>query len=204
MNKILIGIIGVVAVVGVVMGSVAIQKANTPAVTAGIFGEKGDKGDKGEKGDVGARGPAGVSVASKAPVTYGANPDLNTPYFSFGNVRRWASNVSLTQNASTTCALQSPAATSSLVAAGIRFQVASSSALLVEMGNSSSAFATTTLLGRFTVGAGAQATIIASTSPAAGDAIVFSPNTFFTVKIGQGATGSLPVGSCHATWEEYN
>jgi hypothetical protein len=204
MNKLVTILIAAIAVTSLTASTIAYNRSNDNVVVSGISGEKGDKGDKGDvgpRGPQGERGPAGAS----APVKLGANPDLQSPYFSFGNVTRWANNVTLTQNASTTCSLQSPAATSTLVSGGIRFATASSSALLVEIGRSSSPNATTTLIGTaYTVGAGAQATIVASSSPAAGDAVVFSPNTYFNVKIGAGSTGSLPVGSCHAVWEVFN
>jgi hypothetical protein len=143
-----------------------------------------------------------AKVVKETVVGSVTNPDLSSPYFSFGGVRRWAANVPLTQNASTTCNIQSPAATSTLVAAAVRFSLASTSAEIVEIGRSTGGYATSTLIGSaYRIDAGAQASIIASTSPAAGDALLFSPNTYFVVKMG-GSTGNVPTGACHAVFEE--
>lgn len=138
-----------------------------------------------------------------------AGPDIPSPYLNWGSVRTWNYSTALKQSASTTCSFLSPSASSTLEAAGIKFDTASSSAIIVDIGKSTSAFATTTLIGTtYNIAAGAQAFIQASTSPAAGAVTVFAPNTYLNFKaaggaIGTDATGFVPVGRCQAQFIEY-
>lgn len=135
--------------------------------------------------------------------SYGAlaGPDIPSPYLRWGGVATYNVGTALTQNASSTCNLQAPAATSTLVAAAIRFDTSSSSAMIVEIGRANGAMATTTLLGTtYNIAAGAQAFVLASTSPAAGDKTVFSPGQWLNFKI-PGSVGNLPLGTCVATFQ---
>lgn len=155
----------------------------------------------------------GVSFYAKVPTvpaTFGAatSPDISSPYISFGNHPLWANHVtSLIQASSTVCSLQSPAATSTLISAGIQFTLASSSAVIVDLAKSASPAATTTKIGTtYTVGASNQATIVASsTGSVAGDATIFAPNTYFVVKMdgGVGSANNAPIGSCYALWSAF-
>lgn len=150
------------------------------------------------------QGPAGQN--GKDGETFGAlaGPDIPSNWIRVGGVEYYAQSAPLTQGASTTCALQGPSATSTLVSAGIRFDTASSSAIKVELGRDNTAYATTTLLsGVYSIAANARATIIASTTPTGGDAVLFSPNQWFTAKIGSGSTNSAPVGYCYAEWRVF-
>lgn len=135
-----------------------------------------------------------------------ASPDIPSPYLQWGGIYHYGgSTTALTQNASTTCSIQSPAATSTLRYAAIRFDLASTSAIQIEMGKATTAFATTTSLGIHNLGAGAQVTLLASSTAAtvggADPAIVFAPNTYFNVKLGGGGTGTVPSGKCEALWD---
>lgn len=155
---------------------------------------------------LGLTGYAVVTKSAAAPsqTTVGSltGPDIPSPYLKWGGLPEYQAGVPLIQGASTTCAIQSPAATSTLISAGIRFDLASSSAAYIELGKSVSAFATTTSLGIHNLAAGAQATILASSTAAvnggADPATVFAPNTYFTVKIGGGGSASVPTGICFA------
>jgi hypothetical protein len=131
-----------------------------------------------------------------------SSPDVNSPYFSFGGVRRWAGHTeNLTAATTTVCAIQSPAATSTLLSANIRLDVSSTTASIVTMAKANSAFATTTNIGSTGVVAGAQATIIASTTPTA-NLTVFSPNQWFVVGMAGGTGTFSPSGVCQAVWEQ--
>lgn len=155
-----------------------------------------------------------VPKAEKVDPTLGAltNPLLPTNYFGFGGVVLFAggrpSQVSLVQASTTVCAIQAPAATSTLLSALVRFDLASSTAMAVDIAKSSTAFATTTKIGTtYTVAAGGQATIVASTTGSvAGDATLFAPNQWLVVKmeaVGPKTAlevGNAPVGSCKAVW----
>jgi hypothetical protein len=138
-----------------------------------------------------------------APTSYGAlsSPDIASPYLGFGGVRRWAGSTGLITGAATVCSIQSPAATSTLVSAGIQFTLASSSSQLIEFGKGATATATTTSFGTYTVGAGAQASVDTMTTSTS--TVVFSPNTYFNVNFAGGGAGSAPVGTCHAVWEQF-
>lgn len=149
-------------------------------------------------------------VVDGAKQTFGANGPISPfNYSCVGGVCTYTATMSLTQAASTTCYLQSPAATSTLLNGGVRFTLASTSAVIVDLGRSANQYSTTTAIGTtYNVAAGAQAMIAASTTPTGGDAVVFPPNTFFNVKfaqtgVGSAGAGSAPTGTCSATWIAY-
>lgn len=139
-----------------------------------------------------------------------AGPDIQSRYLAWGGIREYRTTIPITQATTTPCAIQSPAATSTLLSAGIKLDVSSSTATTWDIARSNTAFATTTAVGTaYVVGAGAQALINASTSPAAGAAEVFSPNQWLVFGVRAGVTpgsngaGFVPVGACHASFEEY-
>lgn len=128
----------------------------------------------------------------------GGNDIAYSDHLCFGGVCRYAFSQTMTQGASTTCQWQTPAATST-VSIHARFALASTSASLVEFGKSTGPYATTTNITRITLGAGAQGTIYATTTSSSGsdDVLVAAPSTWLAVKIGGGATGSVPSGTCN-------
>lgn len=146
---------------------------------------------------------------AKEQKSFGAltGPDIPSPYFSYGDVRHWgARTTALVQASSTVCSLQSPAATSTMRMASLRFSLASTAAVSVELARSASPDATTTLIGtKFAVGASATPEIVASTTAStANDPIIFGPSQWFVVKVmGSGNNaGSAPTGVCEALWVE--
>lgn len=138
-----------------------------------------------------------VQVPANTP-TYGGFEA--TDHITVGGVTTYYFSQSMTQNASTTCQWQTPAATST-VRIKARFTLASTSAALIEFGKSTAIDATTTLIGRYNLSAGVQATLVSSSSPSNStgidDALVAAPSTWLAVKLGSGATGSLPTGTCN-------
>lgn len=153
---------------------------------------------------------AQVLIAPTVSPTLGslAGPDIASPYLNWGGARIYHGGMALTQGASTTCSIQSPSSTSTLLAAGIKFDVATSSGtMFIEIGKASDAYSTTTLIGtKYALTNSAQDFISASTSPAAGKPEVFGPNTYFNVKIGgtQAITSATqPVGRCQAEFMEF-
>jgi len=151
-----------------------------------------------------------ITIVEEVPVeTVGAltGPDIPYPYFSFGGVRRFAgSTTSLTQATTTVCAIQSPAATSTLVGGGIRLQVSSTTASTVTIAKATTPYATTTLINSSSVSANAQATILAaSTSVSALSQTdrTFAPNQYLVVGMAGGSGTFSPTGVCHATWEAF-
>lgn len=104
----------------------------------------------------------------------------------------------LATGTTTVCAIKSPAATSTLVFADVDFSVSSTTASIIHLAKATTAFATTTSLGSVALAANAQGTVVASTSPAAGAATVFAPNTYFVVGMAGGVGTFSPVGNCTA------
>lgn len=130
------------------------------------------------------------------------NPDIISPYISFGGVQMYSARSNdLAQATTTVCALQSPASTSTLQFGSAQFVVASSTQnSTITLAKANTAFATTTLLGKYVIASGAQGTVIASTSPTTGDAVIFSPNTYFVVGMQGGGGTFSPTGTCSANW----
>lgn len=142
-----------------------------------------------------------------APVVVGSGGAIsNVNYYSAAGVTTYYGSAGLKSATSTPCAIQSPAATSTLMAAGLRLDNASSTATIWVIAKGTTPFATTTAFGtEYTVGASGQAFIQASTSPTAGAATVLAPNTYIVfgarAAITAGDTGGLgfvPVGQCSA------
>lgn len=127
-----------------------------------------------------------------------AGPVIPSDFLNWGNVSTYKFAQTMTQGASTTCNWQTPAATST-VSIKARFTLASTSATLVEFGKSPSTQATTTLISRITLAAGVPGTIYSTTTSTGGydDVLVAAPSTWLAVKIGGGAAGSVPTGSCN-------
>lgn len=128
-----------------------------------------------------------------------SSPDISSPYISVNNLQTWSATFPMVQNSSTTCQYQTPPATTTLTAFSYRFGLASTTSAIIEMGKSAGPDATTTLFGTtFTIAAGAQATVEASsTNGSAGDLMILAPSTWLAVKMGGGAAGSVPTGSCN-------
>ena len=129
-------------------------------------------------------------------------------YIEIGGVRQFYHSAKPAQASYTLCSFQSPAATSTLKSAGISLTTATSSAYTIYIAKAATAVATTTLLdSAVAFSAGAQATVIASTTPwgAASNAII-APNQYINFAINPGNTGTAglaPVGDCHAVFEAY-
>ena len=147
------------------------------------------------------------TVYVSTPVGAVASSDLMTNWFSFGGVRQWASKAeSLIQVSSTVCAIQGPAATSTLDHGSIRFTLASTTAVTVDLAKGTTQYATSTTIGSSMAVAGsAQATIVASsTGSVTNGQLVFAPNEWFVVRINQYSAsvgvGNVPTGICQARW----
>lgn len=129
-----------------------------------------------------------------------ANDFINGGVETIGN-----RTASLTQATTTVCAIQSPAATSTLQSASILLTVSSTTASSVVLAKATTAFATTTNLNTEAVAANAQATIVASTSPTGGNKdLIFSPSTWLVVGMSGGTGTFSPTGVCTATWTTLN
>lgn len=150
-----------------------------------------------QDGRDGANGQNGLGALS--------SPDVSSPYFSFGGVREWATSAEF-KSASTTCAVQSPAATTTLVSATARFDSIPDAASTWELGNATTAYATTTSLGKFALGSGAKGDLIATTSVTALTDGRVAPSTYINLKIATTTAGTYsgwtPVGRCNVVFRE--
>jgi len=130
-----------------------------------------------------------------------ASPDIPSPYLQWGGVYVWSQSTTALNTASTTiCALQSPAATSTLLLASVKLDVSSTSASTLTLAKATTAFATTTLLAEnLSVAANNQATLVSSSTLVSGTR-VFGPNNWVVASMSGGAGTFSPTGKCQATW----
>lgn len=138
-----------------------------------------------------------------------AGPDIPSPYLRWGDVAVFKAAQPMATATTTVCALQSPAATSTLLVASAKFDVSTSTATNITLAKAATAFATTTDLGTQPLGANAQASfVITATSTPGGaawdisdTATTFAPSTWFTVGVKGGKGTVSPEGTCTATWQ---
>lgn len=133
-----------------------------------------------------------------------SSPDIPSPYFSYGDVRHWAGQESFIVATNTLCAIQSPAATSSLTSAGARFDVQSPYTLQYELGVATTPYATTTRLALMTLAQSTNGLVIATTTNTALLDGFLAPNSYVVLKVGSSTVGAnyLPTGRCTATFRE--
>lgn len=124
--------------------------------------------------------------------------------YTFRGVNVCPNRVPMQTATTTVCAIKSPAATSTLVRASAQFRVSSSTASTITLAKAATFTATTTLLGQqYIIAAGAQATVVASstTSNSGLQDFVFAPNQYFVVGMSGGIGTFSPSGFCNATFE---
>lgn len=159
---------------------------------------------------IGGKRPALVErVVEK---TFGASPgpDRFSPCESRNGIEQCFNRFVLQTATTTICAIQGPAATSTLVNGSVRMTTSSTSASVITFARATTAFATTTLIGnQVALAAETQATLIASSTDAQrGNAAsllspitVFPPNAWFTIGMSGNIGTFSPVGTCSATFE---
>lgn len=160
-------------------------------------------------------GLAGIIIAGvalilpnlhQAPATLGGSGAIDSvSYHCWAGVCHFYGSASLKAATTTPCAIQAPAATSTLSATGIRLDVSSSTATVWDIAKASTAYATTTALGTaYTVSGGAQAFVQASTSPGANTVLAPSSWVVFGARqgitAGDAGTGFVPSGTCFASF----
>lgn len=127
-----------------------------------------------------------------------------TPSVNFNGMRIVGKAQSLATGTSTVCAIISPTSTSTLLSAGVKFDLASTAAVVVDLAKGTTQYATSTRIGTiYSMAASAQATIVASsTGSVAGDATIFGPSTYFVVKYqdANNGTGNASTGKCWASF----
>ncbi len=104
----------------------------------------------------------------------------------------------------TPCAIQSPAATTSVAfatgAVGANFTVSSTTASVLTVATSTTAFATTSAVAIQSIAANAQITVVSTTTPANGG-IVLPPRSWLVFGLSGGAGTFSPTGSCTASFK---
>lgn len=152
--------------------------------------------------------PATVVNVPESKQALGAvsGPDNYFPYWAVNGVRKHYFSSGFNNASTTLCSFKTPAATTTLEFASLKIRTATSTAIVVDIGKGSIYNATTTLFGTtYTVVAGEQDTIIASTSPAAGAKTVIAPSQWVNFKFGSSAitpTVNSLAGSCKAVLVE--
>lgn len=130
-----------------------------------------------------------------------SSPDILSPYISVGGMKEFSQNRSFATATNTPCAIQSPAATSTLKVAQAMITVASSTATTWRLSTSTTPYATTTSYDYFALASGVQGsfTLNGSTSTTATYMIV-PPNTWFVWSVEGTAIGDATklLGFCDA------
>lgn len=133
------------------------------------------------------------------PVGAVSTPDFLSNHYSVGGLRAWKYKYTLRTATTTVCAIQSPAATSTLKSAGIRLDTSSTTASIVVAAKSATAFATTTFLFGGNVAANAKTATVATTTT---NNFVFGPSQWLVMSMQGGAGTFSPVGICQAEFED--
>lgn len=167
--------------------------------------------------------PKAVTTVVQEKLGSVASPDIPSPYLNWGGIRMYNTGTKLTQGTTTVCSIQSPVSTSTLEFAGIQFDFASSSALVLDIGQGTTPYSTSSarLSSAYNIAANAFAFIQASTSPGgvgtstfpgSPTAMVFPPSTYLNFKFyGNGTNldtalsvaSLVPVGRCQAQFIDY-
>lgn len=131
------------------------------------------------------------------------SPDITSPYLSVNGVVKYYSSLPFSAATTTPCSLQGPAATSTLQFAGWQITVGTSTAATIDLGTSTTRYATTTnLVAAKSIASGAQG--YAYWSPVGGsvnDAII-APSEWVVVKTaGAGLSGYTYSGTCSAVFQ---
>lgn len=132
------------------------------------------------------------------------SPAIMSPWFSVGGLEEWETKADLTTSTTTVCAIQAPAATSTLSGGGINLVVSSTTASTVTIAKATTAFATTTLIRSASVSAGAQGAVLAaSTTISALEQTnrTFAPNEWLVFSMTGGIGTFSPTGNCSAIFQ---
>lgn len=146
----------------------------------------------------------GTQVVKEITHEVGAvsSPDLASRYFSFGGVREWAGRQQMNVATTTLCAIQAPAATSTLKFVSFSVTTGTSTSATIDIATSTTAFATTTnLVSAVSIGSGAQGQQFWSPVGGSVNDNTMAPNTYVIVKTaGAGLGGYTYGGTCQASF----
>jgi hypothetical protein len=189
-------VVAIIAIIGVGYGS-------TKSGSTGPQGPKGEQGVAGKNGQDGVTTVRTVTVAPSPVLGAVAGPDSYFEYYNDNGVITANRNARFNQATTTICSIKSPYATSTLTFASANFSVSSTSSSIIDFAKSVNPGATTTKIGStYSIVAGAKATVVASTTAVAGDAVIFPPNNYLVVNMKGGETNVFsPTGACNAVWK---
>lgn len=150
--------------------------------------------------------PAAPVAPAPAPALGSvSSPDIQTNWLRVGGVMHEYRSRALATATTTPCAIISPAATSTLLAATLQVTTASSTATTWTFATSTTAYATTSLYNTFSLASGALGSMVATTTNITGvvtnDRTVFPPNTFLVwgvAGVSNPSDTSKLNGSCQA------
>ena len=172
-------------------------------VVAGVLWVANPK--QGPTGPQGPQGPQGIPGEQSLGAL--SSPDISSPYLSWGNVRDWRLGQDpLNTGTTSLCAIQTPAATSTLVSATLRIATLPY-AVSVEISNATTAHASTTRLGARTMAATSEGFLVASTTTNLPNGVVF-PNSYINFRVATSAAPDAvnanfqPTGKCSVVFRE--
>lgn len=132
-------------------------------------------------------------------------PDIPSPYLNWGGVIRWAA-VQQFQASSTLCAIQGPAATSTLKSAWMRVDTSPTYATQYEIGYSATAknSTSTAIVASYQLASGANGAVIATTTLTALVDGLVAPNGWINYNLSTSTLSgtSTATGQCGATFEQ--
>ncbi len=201
-------IVGVIAVIALGLGIFSVVKAPEQVVVKGESvrgpqGIQGIQGPAGKDGRNGIDGKDGKDASGKFGSVVG--PFSYFPIVANNDLQKSGATVKFNVGTTTPFAVKNPfGATSTLMIGSATFITSSTTASVVTLAKAASAYATTTPLTIQAISAGAQATIMSSSTPllatGAINSLVFGPNDYFVIGMADGTpeagTGTFsPVGS---------
>jgi len=133
----------------------------------------------------------------------GVNPDIPSPYISFGNLPFYAAHPAMVTATTSLCSMQSPSSTSTLESVSWQVTVGTGTAATIDIGTSTNAFSTTTnLVAATSLGANATGNAIWSSGGATAQDAIMAPSTWVNVKTaGAGLGGYTYGGTCTAVFK---
>lgn len=146
----------------------------------------------------GPQGPAGQNGRNGQNVGAVASPEIPSPYIRWGSVATYRGATDMQTATTTLCAIQGPAATSTLTFAGWKITAGTSTAATIDIGIGRTAYATsTTLVTATSVASGANGEGV--WSDVTGTTGVMRPGDYLIVKTaGAGLGGYTYTGTCVA------
>jgi hypothetical protein len=153
----------------------------------------------------------GIFAGSNKQLTIDNAGNISTTgTYSANGATTTTTRSALTTSTTTPCAVQSPAATSTLDRFVASFITSSTTASTVTIAKASTQYATTTVIATSSIAASAQATIVAATTTPVADSAAgrltitdrtFAPSTWVVMSMTGGIGTFSPTGACIASFK---